>query len=38
MGLTMGTHNLHLKGYNPYIGGLKPSFSWFWGPRVENIT
>ena len=23
---TMGTHNLHFRGYNPYIGGLKPSF------------
>ena len=23
----MGTHNLHyFRGYNPYIGGLKPSF------------
>ena len=25
------------RGYNPYIGGLKPSFSWFWGPRVHGI-
>ena len=23
---TMGTQNLHFRGYNPYIGGLKPSF------------
>ena len=27
---TMGTHNLHFRGYNPYIGGLK-HLSFFWG-------
>ena len=27
-----------LGGYNPYIGGLKPSFFMFWGPRVVYDT
>ena len=38
---TMGTHNLpsFLGAYNPYIGGLKPSFfMFFWGPRVTMKT
>jgi len=26
------------RGYNPYVGGVKPSWiSWFWGPRVGGI-
>ena len=35
--LTMGTHNLHVWGYDPYIGGLKPSFSMVLGSRVSII-
>ena len=34
--VTMGTHvSFIFRGYNPYIGGSKPSFFMgFWGPRV----
>ena len=34
----MGTHvSFIFRGYNPYIGGSKPSFlHGFWSPRVGN--
>ena len=37
---TMGTHvSFIFRGYNPYIGSLKPSFfHGFWGPREVNIV
>ena len=34
----MGTHvSFIFRGYNPYIRGLKPHFSWFWGPKVVAV-
>ena len=34
----MGTKTYIFNGYDPYIGGLKPSFFMVWGPRVYNIV